>query len=615
MIWISLICCLLTLSNSVLGRSAYDLPSSVPHSQTANLIGMSDLTMQQKPLLGQPLIQSQFSMQNINRQQPPKITDMSSSWIQSVQQDTSKIPVGIQQVPQKQQTFSQTEQTVVNSQSFGEQQPMNFPSSEFVKPQKKLQTVQRAQIHTDADVLCRGQRPETVIPLDDKRRFVVCLDNSKGFEQRCPKGLYYHPESHRCERKYKGLENACAQKPCLNDGQCLPADVTSYKCQCPTGFDGRNCELDVRACENQQPCGQSPDQRCQSFRLGAALQYICILQNGLAYGLNPRQLQPSPCQGTDGPQALTVTDKGFIMCDGERMFVESCPGGTVWDDLNKACVWPDMQTFIDHSFTDQSKKQQVSTNSQQQQESLVTSATQNTQTQSSQQTQVKQEESNSSFDIQVSTPKPQTESPISQQNTFSQQEKSQQREQIQQFELPQQQPTEIQESKLSQQTQQMQEVQSSFPQSVMPQQFEFEQEMQQYKIPQQFLHHQQETIDKPEQFHLTQQQQQQQQEEEEQEPIEEYQFENQYALPQQETREQFQLLKQGEQMKQYQYPKQYSLSQREKIQQFQIPEQQSSIYDDQEQFQRSQNWEEPFHGFHTWQQPIQRQQDFRQILQ
>jgi len=32
------------------------------------------------------------------------------------------------------------------------------------------------------------------------------------------------------------------------------------------------------------------------------------------------------------------------MCDGERMFVESCPGGTIWDDLNKACVWPDMQT-------------------------------------------------------------------------------------------------------------------------------------------------------------------------------------------------------------------------------------------------------------------------------
>lgn len=34
------------------------------------------------------------------------------------------------------------------------------------------------------------------------------------------------------------------------------------------------------------------------------------------------------------------------MCDGESMFVESCPGGTMWDDYNKACVWPDMQGVI-----------------------------------------------------------------------------------------------------------------------------------------------------------------------------------------------------------------------------------------------------------------------------
>ena len=34
------------------------------------------------------------------------------------------------------------------------------------------------------------------------------------------------------------------------------------------------------------------------------------------------------------------------MCDGEYMFVESCPGGTIWDDLNKACVWPDMQGVV-----------------------------------------------------------------------------------------------------------------------------------------------------------------------------------------------------------------------------------------------------------------------------
>jgi hypothetical protein len=46
------------------------------------------------------------------------------------------------------------------------------------------------------------------------------------------------------------------------------------------------------------------------------------------------------------------------MCDGESMFVESCPGGTVWDDLNKACVWPDMQGVVGTSMADQSQLQQ-----------------------------------------------------------------------------------------------------------------------------------------------------------------------------------------------------------------------------------------------------------------
>ncbi len=48
--------------------------------------------------------------------------------------------------------------------------------------------------------MCRGQRPETVIPLEEGRRFIVCLDDGKGFEQHCPKGLHYHPDSRRCER-------------------------------------------------------------------------------------------------------------------------------------------------------------------------------------------------------------------------------------------------------------------------------------------------------------------------------------------------------------------------------------------------------------------------------
>jgi hypothetical protein len=163
------------------------------------------------------------------------------------------------------------------------------------------------------DILCRGQRAETIIPLDNGRRFVVCLEEGKGAEQKCPKGLLYHPESRRCERRtcspgrltnercstvdvFLGsgpLDNPCASNPCLNNGECQPIDSSSYQCKCAAGFDGTICELDARVCQTQQPCGQAPGSRCQSFRAGAALSYVCILQNELAYGFNSQQSKGS----------------------------------------------------------------------------------------------------------------------------------------------------------------------------------------------------------------------------------------------------------------------------------------------------------------------------------
>ncbi|CAF1415471.1 unnamed protein product [Adineta steineri] len=205
---------------------------------------------------------------------------------------------------------------------------------------------QQVQIMTPADLLCRGQVAETVIPLDGGRKFVVCLDDSKGTEQFCPKGLFYHTTSRRCERQLGAFEDLCISQPCLNGGQCIPTD-SHYQCQCDAGFEGKNCELDARICQTQQPCGQAPGSRCQSFRVGAALPYICILDDGSSYGLTYTQPIGSPCRGIDGPFALTVTNKGFAMCDGERMHIDSCPGGTEWDDSIKACTWPDQTTEVE----------------------------------------------------------------------------------------------------------------------------------------------------------------------------------------------------------------------------------------------------------------------------
>ncbi|UJR34997.1 hypothetical protein I4U23_027773 [Adineta vaga] len=343
MTWISLVC-LLALSSSALARSvSYGSYGGV---QVPSMNLVRDFTsQQQKPILPQS---SYGQQQNIvlpsqeDQTTQPEIQPIQSGYGQQYggQQMIRKPIVQFDQGYNKVQLPAQRSY-VSQAQLLQDQK------------QKLQQLIQESTVLTEADILCRGQAPETVIPLDNGRRFVVCIDESKGQEQQCPRGLLFHQESRRCERKLGPLENPCSSQPCLNNGQCVQTDFSSYKCQCAPGYDGQNCELDATVCQTQQPCGQSQDTKCQSFRWGAALQHICILQGGRAYGLTASQAQPSPCTGVDGTFPLAFSDKGFIMCNGDLMFVESCPGGTVWDDLNKACVWPDMQGL---SFEDQTPK-------------------------------------------------------------------------------------------------------------------------------------------------------------------------------------------------------------------------------------------------------------------
>jgi len=199
---------------------------------------------------------------------------------------------------------------------------------------------------SDADEKCKGRTPDFVIPIGRGNKFVVCIDEGKGVVQDCPKGLYYNTDNNRCEHKIGAINNPCAPQTCNGAGQCIVIDSTSFRCECAPGFGGQTCELDARVCQTQQPCGQSPDTKCQSFHWGSALQYVCVLQGGLAYGLKTQQVHANPCGGGETILPLAFSDKGFIMCDGEQMFIQSCPGGTVWNDLKKTCVWPDTPTVV-----------------------------------------------------------------------------------------------------------------------------------------------------------------------------------------------------------------------------------------------------------------------------
>jgi hypothetical protein len=63
-------------------------------------------------------------------------------------------------------------------------------------------------------------------------------------------------------------------------------------------------------------------------------------------------VQSNPCTRVDGLQPLAISEKGFIMGNGELIFVEWWPDDRVWENPNKACIWPDMQDIVGTQFAD-----------------------------------------------------------------------------------------------------------------------------------------------------------------------------------------------------------------------------------------------------------------------
>ncbi len=138
---------------------------------------------------------------------------------------------GVQQLPRRQQILSdqtsvlQTPQITIPLPQITIPQ-LNMPQRIIVSPQQLLldqqqqlqQKIQESTIVTEAgqiwyfikkkiyffffllDNLCRGQQPETVIPIGNGHKFVVCLTDGKGFEQHCPRTLVFQPQTRRCER-------------------------------------------------------------------------------------------------------------------------------------------------------------------------------------------------------------------------------------------------------------------------------------------------------------------------------------------------------------------------------------------------------------------------------
>lgn len=96
----------------------------------------------------------------------------------------------------------------------------------------------------------------------------------------CPESYVFNKFHERCDSDQEPMSTGCASSPCQFGAACHELSNLDYRCDCPPGFTGKNCQQAPDVC-SVAPCGHSDGNICHVLPPESGLTYYCTCFSGL----------------------------------------------------------------------------------------------------------------------------------------------------------------------------------------------------------------------------------------------------------------------------------------------------------------------------------------------
>lgn len=314
------------------------VPQQQQQTQVQQMQLSNDARILEQQLMQQRLLSEQLQKQleKLQQQQQQRLLPTTPAptpapVVQTVQRQQQAQPVPQFQVPQ-QQLPQQTPQFQVPQQQLPQ-------TPQFQVPQQQLPQFQPTRpVQPMFEDFCRNAQPGDLIAHPRiQSQFIICYGFGEFTIMDCPEHLVYNPFLQRCDL-HTEEPLLCKSNPCMNKGRCVELGDFDYRCECPAGFSGMNCER-VDSCASR-PCGA--DGQCITLSSGSPFAHVCLCNGGRSLGQTCQQTEMNPCLQPNSNMRMFPLRMGstvFAHCEGTRPHLKFCQAPLVFSAAKQACDW------------------------------------------------------------------------------------------------------------------------------------------------------------------------------------------------------------------------------------------------------------------------------------